>query len=402
MTGAFVMKSLTYKHTIIAAYFGYITQAIINNLAPLFFLIFRDEFGIPLGRITLIVTINFLVQLVVDVIAGKYSDRIGYRKLIVIAHIAAALGLLCLAILPNVMRNSYLGIIISVCVYAIGGGLTEVLISPIVEACPTDNKSAAMSLLHSFYCWGTVAVILLSTAFLHFFGKDNWTVLCFFWALVPVCNTVLFCLVPISQLCEDEKGMTMLELLKTPLLWVFLVLMFASGASEQAMSQWASAFAESGLKVSKTVGDIAGPCMFSVLMGLSRVLSSKISDKKELLNPISLSAVLCVASYFIASLSASPVLSLVGCAVCGFSVGIMWPGVFSTASKAMKRGGSVMFALLAVAGDIGCSAGPTVVGLIADANDDNLKAGLLFGVAFPIILIAFAVICKRMKKSKAE
>ncbi|MBQ4095760.1 MAG: MFS transporter [Oscillospiraceae bacterium] len=392
-----MMHKLNFRHTIIASYFGYITQAILNNLAPLFFLIFMESFDIPLGKVTLIVTINFLVQLFVDMLAGKFVDKTGYRIPVVAAHVFAAAGLVLLAVLPNVMRNSYAGIIIAVCVYAVGGGLTEVLISPIVEACPTDNKAGAMSLLHSFYCWGTVAVILLSTGFMYLFGKQSWTTLCVLWAVVPLVNAVFFCLVPINRLCEGESGMKLTELFKTKVFWVFMVLMFASGASEQAMSQWASAFAESGLKVSKTVGDIAGPCMFSILMGTARVLSSKLSDKKELLNPISLSAALCVGAYLLASLSENAVLSLVGCAVCGFSVGIMWPGVFSSASATLKRGGSLMFAMLALAGDVGCSAGPTVVGFIADANGDSLKTGLLFAIIFPITLIVLSFVCKKIK-----
>lgn len=391
------MKKLSFKHTIAASYLGYITQAILNSLAPLFFLIFNNSFGISLKKITLIVTVNFLVQLFVDMIAGKYVDKIGYRIPIVAAHIFAAAGLVCLAVLPTVMSNSYVGILIAVCIYAVGGGLTEVLISPIVEACPTENKAAAMSLLHSFYCWGTVAVILLSTAFMFFFGKDSWELLCFLWAIIPLANAVYFLFVPINQLCEGESGMKLSELFKTPIFWAFMVLMVTAGASEQAMSQWASAFAESGLKVSKTVGDIAGPCMFSVLMGTARVLSARMKPDRELLNPISMSAVLCIGAYLLAALSESAVLSLIGCAVCGFSVGIMWPGVFSSASATIRRGGSVMFAMLALAGDVGCSLGPTVVGFIADANGDSLKSGLLFGILFPITLIAAALLCKKMK-----
>lgn len=388
---------LTFKHTILASYIGYITQAILNNLVPLFFLIFHESFKISLSKITLIVTVNFLVQLVVDMIAGKYVEKTGYRIPIIAAHIFAAAGLVLLAVLPSVMSSPYLGILIAVCVYAVGGGLTEVLISPIVEACPTDNKSAAMSLLHSFYCWGTVGVILLSTLFMFVFGKNNWQLLCVLWALVPLANAVFFAYVPINRLCEGEEGVKLTELFKTPIFWVFMLLMLTAGASEQAMSQWASAFAESGLKVSKAVGDIAGPCMFSVLMGTARVLSARIKPDKELLNPISMSAVLCIGSYLLASLSDNAIMSLVGCAVCGFSVGIMWPGVFSCASATLRRGGSAMFAMLALAGDIGCSVGPTLVGFVAEANGDSLKSGLLLSIIFPITLIAAAFLCKKIK-----
>ncbi len=389
------MKKLSFQHTIYASYLGYITQSIVNNLAPLLFITFMDSFGITLQRITLLVTINFFVQLLVDLVSARFVDRIGYRRCIVAAHIFAAAGLIGMAVLPGLASDPYIGLLAAVVLYAIGGGIIEVLISPIVEACPTDNKASVMSLLHSFYCWGTVAVIVLSTAFFTLFGRDCWRILPCLWAVLPLLNALYFCRVPIATLTGENEGMTIRELFTSGIFWLFVVLMVMAGASEQAMSQWASAFAESGLGVSKTFGDLAGPCLFSVLMGSSRVFYAKFSEKINLLSFIVGSCCLCVAAYLLAALSPSPVLSLVGCGLCGLSVGILWPGVFSLASARCPRGGTAMFAFLALAGDAGCGGGPTLVGMVSGAFGDNLKAGLLAAVAFPVILIICAVICRR-------
>ncbi len=392
-----------YRHTIFACYIGYITQAIINNLTPLLFLIFKKEFGISLSEITLLVTINFGVQLLVDFLSARYVDRIGYRRSVIIAHICAALGLLGMAWLPGAFMcigaSGYMGLVVSVVIYAIGGGLIEVLISPIVEACPTDDKVGAMSMLHSFYCWGTVVVVLLSTIFLHFFGKGSWHILACCWAVVPILNVPYFSMVPINTLTEDGEGMGMLQIFKSKLFWILFVLMIAAGASEQGMSQWASAFAESSLNISKAAGDIAGPCFFSTLMGIARALNGKFSERINLFGCMIGSGVLCILSYLLAVFAPVPILSLIGCGVCGFSVGIMWPGVFSMAAHKMPKGGTAMFAFLALAGDVGCSGGPTVVGMVANKFGDNLKAGLLWGMIFPVILILFCFLYRQNGRS---
>lgn len=382
------------KHTMTACYGGYITQAIVNNLAPLLFLIFRDSFGIPLEQITLLVTINFLVQLTVDLVAAKLADRIGWRRCLIAAHIFAAAGLASLSVLPSVLPP-FAGLLCSVVLYAVGGGLIEVLISPVAEACPTDNKAGEMSLLHSFYCWGTVFVIVVSTLFLWAFGKDSWQLLAVIWAVFPLLVAVYFALVPIYPLVEEGEGLSIRSLCRMKTFWLFIALMFAAGASEQAMSQWASAFAESGLGISKTLGDLLGPCIFSVLMGSARVFYAKMSERIDLAAFLIGSGILCVGAYLLASLSPLPVLSLVGCGLCGLSVGILWPGVFSLAAAEIPKGGTAMFALLALAGDLGCSGGPTTVGFISGAADGDLKTGLLFAIVFPIIMITGAIISKK-------
>lgn len=377
-----------YNHTLRASYVGYITQAIVNNFVPLLFLTFRSAFGITLEKITLLVTINFGIQLLVDLLSAKFIDKIGYRTAIVAAHIFAAAGIAGLGIFPDMFPDSYLGLIFSVCLYAIGGGLIEVLISPIVEACPTQRKEAAMSMLHSFYCWGSVLVILASTIFFASFGIGNWRALALLWAVVPAANAIFFTSVPILMLTEEGKGMSIGSLMKDRTFWLFAFVMVCAGASEQSMSQWASAFAESGLQVSKTIGDLAGPCMFAVLMGISRVFYSKFSEKIDLVKFMMGSGVLCVVSYLLTSFSSSPVLALAGCGLCGLSVGILWPGAFSLASARCPRGGTAMFALLALAGDLGCSTGPTLVGVISNNTGGSISAGLVAAVAFPVFLIA--------------
>lgn len=387
------MNKLTYRHTQYASYLGYVTQSIVNNLAPLLFVIFQNQFDIPLQKITLLITTNFCFQLLIDFIAARIVDKIGYRPCIIAAHIFSAAGLICMAVLPHVFSDPYYGLLTAVLLYAVGGGLIEVLISPIVEACPTENKSSVMCLLHSFYCWGTVGVIVISTGFLAVFGKEHWEVLVCLWATLPLCNALFFSKVPIAQLNEDGSSMSLSELVRSKPFWLFILLMIASGASEQSMSQWASTFAEQGLGVSKAIGDLAGPCMFSIMMGCSRVFYAKFSEKINLCNFIIASCVLCIGAYLLAALAPNPVLSLVGCGLCGLSVGILWPGVFSIASTRIPTGGTAMFAYLALAGDLGCSTGPTLVGMVAGASGDNLSMGLLSALLFPTVLIigSFAV-----------
>lgn len=392
----------SYTHTLVASYMGYITQAIVNNFVPLLFLTFQQSYHIPLSKITLLVTINFGIQLLVDLLAARYVDQIGYRASIVAAHFFSALGLAGLGIFPEVFNDPYIGILLSIGLYAIGGGLIEVLISPIVEACPTEKKSAAMSLLHSFYCWGHVLVVVVSTLFFMRFGIEKWRNLAWIWALIPFLNGIYFTQVPINTLHEEGEGGTIRKLFSMKLFWIFAVLMICAGASEQAMSQWASAFAESGLKVSKTIGDLIGPCFFAILMGTARVFYSKFSEGIKLQSFMIGSSLLCITSYLLATCVPSPVLALAGCGLCGLSVGILWPGTFSLAAKECPKGGTAMFALLALAGDLGCSAGPTVVGMVSSTFNGNLKMGLLVAIIFPILLITGLVLSQRIEVSEGK
>ena len=376
-----------YNHTIYACYIGYITQAIVNNFVPLLFLTFVADYGLSLDKITLITTINFLVQLVVDLLAVKVVDRIGYRPCLMFGHGCAVIGLVGLAVLPELLGNAYAGILVSVVLYAIGGGLMEVLVSPVVEACPTKKKEAAMSLLHSFYCWGHVGVVLLSTLFFYLAGIGNWKILACIWALVPFFNIFYFALVPIFPIVEENEKLSIRGLLGQKAFWILIIMMVCAGASEQAMSQWASAFAEAGLKVSKTVGDLAGPCAFAVFMGTARALYGKYSDRLPLRTMMKGSSVMCILCYLVAALVENPIISLIGCAFCGFTVGIFWPGTFSLAAVSLPGGGTAMYALMALAGDLGCSSGPSVVGFVANASAGDLKIGILTAIVFPVVML---------------
>lgn len=376
-----------YGHTIYASYLGYITQAIVNNFAPLLFLTFAKDYHLTLDKITLITTINFAVQLLVDLLSARLMDKIGYRAGVVMAHLFAAAGLTGMAFFPMLFSDGYMGLLLAVVLYAVGGGIIEVLVSPIVEACPTEKKEAAMSLLHSFYCWGHVGVVILSTAFFACFGIGNWRILAVLWALVPLVNSVYFFMVPLYPIADGQEQMSLKGLFGKKVFWLLMVIMVCAGASEQAMSQWASSFAESALHVSKTVGDLAGPCTFALLMGASRAIYGKCSDKIPLKKMMMGSAALCIVCYVIAIFAGSPVMGLAGCALCGFSVGIFWPGTFSMAALHLPGAGTAMYALMALAGDIGCSAGPTVVGMVADANGDSLKTGLLAAMFFPVVIL---------------
>ncbi|MBC5996858.1 MFS transporter [Romboutsia ilealis] len=390
---------LNYKHTMYASFTGYIVQAIINNFIPLLFLTFQSSYNIPISKITFLVTFNFGFQLVIDFLSAGFIDKIGYRTSVVIAHICSASGLISLTVLPELFNDPFIGLILSVMIYAVGGGLIEVLISPIVEACPTDNKETAMSLLHSFYCWGHVGVVLLSTVFFAVFGISNWKVLAIIWSIVPLANTFFFMKVPIANLVEeDENGLTIKELLSQKIFWIMVILMICAGASEQSISQWASTFAEKGLGVSKSIGDLAGPMLFAVMMGLSRIVYSKFGEKIDLEKSMIYSGVLCFLSYLIISLSPWPILSLIGCSLCGLSVGILWPGTFSISSSKIKGGSTAMFAFLALAGDVGCSIGPTVVGRVSSIFNDNIKIGIISASIFPILLIVGIFINKFIQK----
>lgn len=388
-------KQKNYKKTLIACYLGFVTQAITANFVPLLFLTFRGTYGISLDKIAMIPMVFYLTQLLVDLAATKFADKIGYRACVIASQVLSSVGLIFMVFLPELLPAPFIGILISVVLYAIGSGLIEVLISPIVEACPFENKDGMMSLLHSFYCWGAMAVIIGSTLFFTLFGIENWKILAVIWALIPLYNTVNFINCPIERLVEDGEGMGVRNLLKTPIVWLMILLMICAGASEISMAQWASAFTESALGVSKTVGDLAGPCLFALFMGLSRMLYGKFSERLNLTKVMLTCGVLCALCYLLASLSSLAVLGLVGCALCGLAVGIMWPGSISISSQKCPRGGTAMFAFLALAGDLGGMVGPTVVGSLSEMVGGNLKFGLLAAAIFPIGLVCTLLILTR-------
>ncbi len=395
-------KQKNYKKTLMACYIGFVTQAISANFVPLLFLTFKNTYGITLDKIAMIPMVFYLTQLLVDLAATKFADKIGYRACVMASQVLSSVGLILMTILPEFLPVPFIGILISVVLYAIGSGLIEVLLSPIVEACPFENKEGVMSLLHSFYCWGAMGVILGSTIFFAVFGVGNWKILTFIWALVPLYNTINFIHCPIERLVEDGKSWGIRKLLKTPIFWLMILLMVCSGASEATMSQWASAFTESAIGVSKTVGDLAGACLFAMFMGISRMLYGKFSEKLDLSNVMLVCGITCVGCYLLASLSAMPILGLVGCALCGLGVGIMWPGSISVSSQNCPRGGTAMFAFLALAGDLGATVSPAMVGSLSERAGGNLKTGLLVATLFPIILVVGLIILRSVKKHQIQ
>lgn len=394
-----MMKQKNYKKTLVACYLGFVTQAITANFTPLLFLTFVNTYGVTFEKIAMIPLVFYLTQLLIDFAATKFADKIGYRTCVVASQVLSAIGLLLMAILPELLSAPFIGILLSVVLYAIGSGLIEVLVSPIVEACPFENKDGVMSLLHSFYCWGAMGVILGSTLFFALFGIEKWKILVFIWALVPLYNAFNFMNCPIERLVEDGKSMGVRELLKTPIFWLMILLMVCSGASEATMAQWASAFTESAIGVSKTVGDLAGPCLFAMFMGVSRILYGKFSPKLDLTKVMLACGTMCVGCYLLASLSTLPILGLVGCALCGLGVGVMWPGSISISSQRCPRGGTAMFAFLALAGDLGAMVSPAMVGGLSEMAGGNLKTGLFVATMFPLILVVGLLILRKLVRN---
>lgn len=388
-------KQNRYKKTLIACYLGFVTQAISANFTPLLFLTFKTTYGITLEKIAMIPMVFYLTQLFVDYAATKFADKLGYRICVVASQVLSAFGIASMSFLPELLPTPFLGILISVILYAIGSGLIEVLVSPIVEACPFENKSGMMSLLHSFYCWGAMGVILGSTLFFTIFGINNWKILTLIWAIIPLYNTLNFIKCPINKLHDSDESMGIRQLFQMPLFCFMILLMVCSGASEACMAQWVSAFTESALGVSKTIGDLAGPCLFALFMGIARMLYGKFSEKLDLIKVMLFCGILCTACYLLASLSTFPILGLIGCALCGSAVGIMWPGSISISSQRCPKGGTAMFAFLALAGDLGAMISPAMVGSLSELAGGNLKIGLFVATIFPIILVVGLLLLKR-------
>ena len=376
-----------YNSTIRASYLGYAVQAIVNNFVPLLFVHMQSEFGIPLSQITLLIAFNFALQLLIDMFSTPVIEKIGYRASMIISNATVIAGLVLLTVLPGVLPSPFTGILISVCIYAVGGGIQEVLVSPIVEACPTENKETQMSLLHSTYCWGHLSVVLLSTIFFATLGIENWRILAVLWCIVPAADLILFTQVPIAKLeANTEEHVGVKELFSQGTFWLMFIMMISAGASEQAVSQWSSTLAEKGLGISKTLSDLLGPMLFAFCMAVSRTIYGFKGHKINLKVFMAVSAALCIVSYLIIVFVPVPVVALLGCGLAGFSVGIFWPGTFSTASSLVKGRGTLLFALLAFAGDLGCSGGPALAGAVASHFNDNLKNGIGAAIIFPVII----------------
>ena len=395
---------LSYKSTISAGFVGYATQALTINFPPLLYVTFGTQFGLSLTAISSLIAVCFLVQLAVDLMAAKFSHKMNVRLFITLAHIFTAVGISGLGFFPFIMP-SYIGLMLATVISSVGSGLVEVLITPIVESCPTPpkKKSAYMSLLHSFYCWGHVGVVILSTVYFGTIGVDNWRLLALLWAIIPITGAILFLIVPLYPLPKDELDANGKSYLGNRLFWTIGIMMLVSGAAEMTMAQWASAFAETGLGVSKELGNLLGPFVFAILMGSARVFYAKFSTKISLKKFILFSSVLCITAYLVAAFSPLPIVSLIACGVCGLSVGVLWPGNISIAAGTVKGGGVSMFALLALLGDLGCMAGPSIAGSVADLFDGNIRVGFAASAIFPAVLLISVVYLisylKRMEKN---
>lgn len=394
----------TNRATIYGCYLGYVVQGIINNMNPLLFVTYQNKLNVSIQAISVLIILNFGLQMAVDIFGAKYIDRIGHRLCMILAHVFTVLGLVSISVLPAILPSPFLGLCIATVLNGIGGGLLEVLVSPIVEAVPGKEKEKAMSLLHSFYCWGCVGFISVSTLLLRVFGTRHWYLLPLIWTILPVINIVVFANVPILKLVEEGEQLPVHKLVKLRAFPFLILIMLCAGASEMGMSQWASYFAEMGLKVDKTMGDLLGPCFFCILMGIVRTCFGKSEGRMNLHRFIKLSCILCIVSYLIAVFAPHPVLGLMGCGLCGLSIAIFWPGTFSIAAKTCKAGGTAMFALLALAGDVGCASGPQLVSIVSKIFPQyGLKAGLLCAIIFPITLFISLFCLERInKKNEAK
>lgn len=391
----------TNKATIYGCYLGYVVQGMINNINPLLFVTYQNRLHVSVEAISVLIILNFGLQMVVDTVAIKVVDKVSHRLCMVLAHVFTVLGLVSISVLPFILPVPVVGLAIATVLNGIGGGLLEVLVSPIVEAVPGKEKEKAMSLLHSFYCWGCVGFIAVSTLLLKILGAEKWFLLPLIWTVLPLINVFVFMKVPILRLVEEGQEMPVRKLFSLKVFWLLLALMLCAGAAEMGMSQWASYFAEIGLKVDKAMGDLLGPCFFCILMGLMRTFFGRSEGKIKLHALIKFSCALCVISYLLAVFAPHPLLGLMGCGLCGLSIAIFWPGTFSIAAKTCKAGGTAMFAILALAGDVGCAAGPQLVTIVSRFFPAyGLKAGLLAAVIFPVTLFVALTLLEIINKKE--
>lgn len=389
--------ALTYRSTKTACYLGYVVQAISINLAPLLYVTFQKEYALSLPQISLFIAFNFGMQMFVDVLAGRFSHKMNLRFCIVLANVSVVLGLVGLSVLPTVLPP-LAGLLVAALLLGAGGGFTEVMVSPLMEAIPSDGKAGNMSLLHSFYCWGHAGVVLFSSVYFHFFAiEKSWRYLPIIWAILPVIGAVLFLFVPIYRLPEDPDrsvAESRRQLFRSPVFYAYFVMMFCGGAAEMVIAQWASTYVEEALNLSKSVGDLLGPCMFAVTMGSVRALYGVFSKKIALETFMKICCGTCIVGYLTAAFSSASWMSLAGCAICGFSVAVLWPGLLSKAAAAIPYGGISMFALLALSGDIGCLLGPVLIGSLSDLLG-GLRYGFCLSICFPVLYFLILVLAEK-------
>ncbi len=395
------MDAVTKKYfpTKLAGYVGFVVQAIVNNFLPILFIVFQNVYNLSYEKLGRLILFNFATQMFIDLITPKIIAKIGYRKAASLSQGAAAAGLILLGTLPSLMNNTYLAIIISIIIYATGSGLMEVILSPMIEMLPTGNKSGNMAVLHSFYCWGQAFTVLVTTGLVFLFGFKQWYFIPAIWAIIPFLNMFSFLRVPIVQPSPDEKMSTFSELVKKPLFLVYMVMMFCAGASEIAMAEWASIFAQNALGVSKAIGDITGPCAFALFMGTGRVVYAKLSKKVSFTKMLVILNIFCFVCYMVVAVCKIPIIALIFCAVCGFTVSISWPGIYSAGARTFTTGGAVMFSVFAMCGDTGCALGPWLIGVLADKF--SLNVGFAAASVFPLVMVICALYILKLRSCKS-
>ena len=404
----------SYKSTIAACYIGSFVQAIIVNTTPILFIPLREQFGLTFQQMGLLVLINFISQVGCDILFSNAIDKYGFRRFVVAAHGLAVVGLVLFAASPLLFDRPFAGFVTATIIFSGSGGLLELLLSPIVNAIPTDEKAGAMSVLHSFYSWGQAAVILLTTVLLFVFGRAWWQWIILIWTLVPLFNFFFLMRVPFAPNVPEEQRQGMDKILLKPFFIAALATILCGAAAELCISQWASAYLEEAMRLPKVVGDVGGVCLFAVMMGVGRLFYGMYGKKINVSLMMLIGTVGAAACYITVALSGTAVLSLLACGLCGLCVSLLWPGTLVVASEHYPLAGAWMFAILA-AGDIGASAGPWLMGVVAEQahrlpflsglltqgmspDQLGLRAAMLVSALFPII----AFFCLRWMRKRTH
>ncbi len=391
-----------YKHTIRACYAGTFTMSLVSNLTPLLFVILMDSFGLTFEQVGRLTLVNFMTQIAADLVFSKPVDKWGVRPFVAGGHFLCTIGLVLFALAPMYApHNTYIWFMVSTVLFSCGGGLLELLLSPIVQAIPGDEKARAMSMLHSFYAWGFILVVVLTTTALGVFGSANWPLIMITWAILPLATGIAFLKVPLAPQVSEEQRTRTGVLLSSAFFVVVVLGIAAGGAAEVSMSQWISAFTERALGLSKQMGDLVGVCMFALFLGIGRASYGKWGGKTDVTTLMLWGAVGSVLCFLGAALIPNPILAMACCAANGLCVSLLWPGSIVTAAARFPLAGASMFAILAAGGDVGAAFGPWAVGAVADVVPSGLRGGLLVGTIYPAIMVVCMLVVRAMNRRGA-
>ena len=388
-----------YKITKYTCYLFYVLQGTLLNLTPLLFVPLMEQYGLSYMKLGALASVNFATQLIVDIVLSKLTDKHRYRISLRLSASAAFIGYMIFAWAPGRLGDPYTWLLIGTVVYSIGAGLMEITISPLIHALPDKAKGKSMAILHSFYAWGVVLTVIVSTSVLAIIGRDKWNFIVTGWLIVPVIGFILSCIMPVPkpESGENERTAGSFRILIKPAFILFLAMIFFGSCAEAVMTQWSSAFLERAVGLDKLIGDIAGMSMFALMLGLCRMASAALDKKISLSTYMMLGTIGAVICYIIVSVSNVAAVSLIFCALTGFMVGMLWPGTLVLAADAFPKAGAWLFAYLAVAGDLGGVFGPWITGAIADRS--GLNAGLGAAAIFPVIGLICMIIYKRRTRS---